>query len=46
MEICKTGAKKTSPGLLSFYAVVAGNDMITGTDKATTCTCKFKALLI
>ena len=46
MEICKTGAKKSSPGLLSFYVVLAGNDMITGAEKATTCTCKFKAPLI
>ena len=43
MEICETGAKKSNPGLLSFYIVLAGNDTITGADKATTCTCQLKA---
>ena len=46
MEICKTGAKKSSPGLLGFYVVLAGHDLITGADIATFCTCKFKAPLI
>ena len=45
MEICKAGAKKSSPGLLNFLLVLAGYDVITGADKATTCTCQFKAPL-
>ena len=46
MEICKTGAKKSSPGLLNFFLFLDGHDVITGADKATTCTCQFKAPLI
>ena len=46
MEICNTGAKKPTPGLFKFYGVLAGHDIITAADMATTCTCKFKAPLI
>ena len=46
MKICKTGAKKSSPGLFIIYVVLAGLDMITDADKATTCVYKFKAPLI
>ena len=46
MEICKTGAKKSSLGLLNFFVVLADQDVISGADKATTCTCQFKAPLI
>ena len=43
MEICKTRAKKSNPGLLKFFFVLVGHGVITGSDKATTCTCQFKA---
>ena len=46
MELCKTGANKSSPGLFNFCVVLAGHDMITGADIATFWTCKFKAPLI
>ena len=46
MEFCKTRAKKSSPGLLNFFVVLAGHGVITGADKDTTCTCQFKAPII
>ena len=46
MEICNTGAKKPTTGLVKFYVVLAGPDLITDVNKTTTCTCKFKAPLI
>ena len=46
MEICKTGAKKSSPGLLNFFLFLAGHDVITDANKATTCMRKFKAPII
>ena len=46
MEICNTGAKKATLGLFNFHVVLAGHGLITDTDKAITCMCKFKAPLI
>ena len=46
MEFCKTRAKQSSPGLLNFFVVLAGHGVITGADKATTCTCQLKAPII
>ena len=46
MEFCKTGAKKSSPGLFNFYVVLAGLDLITDVNKATNCLFKFITPLI
>ena len=46
MEFCKTRAKKSTPGLLNFFVVLAGLGVMNGADKATTCTCQFKAPII
>ena len=43
LELCKTRAKKSSPDMFNFYVVLAGHDIVTDTDRATTCRCKFKA---
>ena len=45
-EICKTGVKKSSPGLFNFCVVLAGHDLITAGDRATNCLFKFKTPLI
>ena len=42
----KTRTKKSSPEMFNFHVVLAGFDMITDAERATTCTCKFKAPLI
>ena len=36
-EICKTGAKKSSPDMFKFYVVSAGADKVTDAGKANTC---------
>ena len=46
MEICKTGAEKSSPGLFKIYVLSAGYDINTDAERAITCRCKFKAPLI
>ena len=46
MEICNTGAKKPTPGLVKLYVVLAGLDLITDINKATNCLFKFKTPLI
>ena len=43
LDLCKTRAKKSSPDLFNFYAVLAGHDMVTDASRATTCRHKFKA---
>ena len=46
MEICNTGAKKPTPGLVKFYVVLAGPDLITDVNKATNCLFNVKNPLI
>ena len=43
LELCKTRAKKSSPDLLNFCAVLAGHNTVTDTGRAITCRRKFKA---
>ena len=43
---CKTRTKKSNPEMFNFYIVLAGFDIITDAERATTCTCNFKAPLI
>ena len=45
MEICKTGAKKSSPDMFNFSIVLADHDKVTDADRTTTCKCNFKAPL-
>ena len=46
MEICKTGANKSSPGLFNFCVLLAGHELITDVNKATNCLFEFKNPLI
>ena len=43
---CKTRTKKSSPEMFNFYVVLAGSDIITDAERATTCRCNFRAPLI
>ena len=43
LELCKTRAKKSSPDMFNFCAVVAGHNMVTDTGRTSTCRRKFKA---
>ena len=43
LELCKTRAKKSSPDMLNFYAVLAGHDTIIDASGTTTCRRKINA---
>ena len=43
---CKTRTKESIPEMFNLDIVLAGFDIITDVERATTCTCKFKAPLI
>ena len=40
---CKTRTKESIPEMFNLDIVLAGFDIITDVERATTCTCKFKA---
>ena len=43
LELCKTGTKKSSPDIFNFDVTLAGHDMVTDANRATTCRHKCKA---
>ena len=43
MEICKTVAKNSSPGLFNFFIVLAGHDKVTDTGRLSRASATSKA---
>ena len=43
LELCNTRTKKSTLDMFNFYVILAGHDMVTDSDRATTSKRKFKA---